>query len=87
MTKPRTIGQALTKVGEVLYVLPSVPADAPDELKDAIALRNAATVAGRCSCGAVIAEAGDTAQLMHEPGCVASDDAIAEILARHETGG
>jgi hypothetical protein len=34
-------------------VLPEIPDDAPVELKDALAVRNAASVAGECpSCGA-----------------------------------
>lgn len=39
--------------GPVVYVLPSIPDDAPDGVKDALAIRNACATEGRCpSCGA-----------------------------------
>jgi hypothetical protein len=39
--------------GRVLFVLPTIPDDAPEAVKDALAIRNAANVAGVCpDCGA-----------------------------------
>ena len=36
----------------VLYVLPSIPDDAPDGLKDGLAIRNVCMTEGRCpACG------------------------------------
>jgi hypothetical protein len=36
----------------VLYVLPSIPDDAPEELKNAVAIRNARAIEGLCpDCG------------------------------------
>ena len=49
--RPRIPG---TTSKRTLFVLPSIPDDAPEELKDAIAIRNACTTEGRCPvCGAI----------------------------------
>lgn len=40
--------------GRTLFVLPSIPDDAPDELKNALAIRNACATEGRCpACGSM----------------------------------
>lgn len=42
-----------TSRGRVLYLLPEIPVDAPEPLKNALAIRNAASAAGTCpDCGA-----------------------------------
>jgi hypothetical protein len=51
--RPRIPGTS-SRPPRVLYVLPAIPDDAPEELKDGLALRNACATEGRCpSCGAV----------------------------------
>jgi hypothetical protein len=59
-----------------LYVLPSIPDDAPAEFKNALAIRNAANVEMRCpDCGAEPYLVGRVA-----PG------AIAHLVFEHEHG-
>ena len=42
-----------TPSGRTLYVLPNIPDDAPEDVKNGLAIRNATNVAGVCpSCGA-----------------------------------
>ena len=36
----------------VLFVLPSIPDDAPDEIREGIARRRVVSVTGQCPCGA-----------------------------------
>jgi hypothetical protein len=44
----------MTQRGRVLYVLPSIPDDAPEQLKNALAIRNACATEGVCpDCGVV----------------------------------
>jgi hypothetical protein len=66
-----------------LIVGVSIPDDAPDELKSALARRNKANRTGRCTCGATfrIAVKGN-AVMTHADGCTATDEAIAEISKR-----
>lgn len=60
-----------------LYVLPPIPDDAPDELKNALAIRNACATEGRCpDCGVAGEVYRDTEYegiyhytFRHEPGC------------------
>jgi hypothetical protein len=48
--RPRIPG---TTRPRALYVLPAIPDDAPEQLKNALAIRNACAIEGRCpSCGA-----------------------------------
>jgi hypothetical protein len=74
--RPRVPG---TRRG-VLYVLPPIPDDLEPAVKDALALRNAATTNGRCpSCGAVgelaLVEHGIFSYTFrHEHGCDAVTD-------------
>jgi hypothetical protein len=70
--------------GRTLFVLPSIPDDAPDDLKDGLAIRNACATEGRCpACGAVPELSWDTDRLghltfRHEDGCpVFRDDGMA----------
>lgn len=67
-----------------LYVLPGIPDDAPEELKNGIALRNLCATQGRCpSCGAIgaVQPADDEHELvyhytfLHLPGCCVPTDA------------
>jgi ribosomal protein L32 len=67
------------RTGRTLVITPTIPDDASPELKDALAIRNAATATGRCpSCGAVAkivtpptpGGAGE-AWMAHEDGCPA----------------
>jgi hypothetical protein len=47
--RPRIPGTPSTRV---LYVLPDIPDDAPERLKNALAVRNTCAVEGRCpGCG------------------------------------
>lgn len=81
--RPRIPG---TRSGRALYVLPSIPDDLPEEVKDGLAIRNAASIEGRCpSCGARgEIEADDVHDRIfhlvfrHEPWCQALlDEAVA----------
>jgi hypothetical protein len=50
--RPRVPGTS-SKPLRVLYLLPEIPDDAPEELKDALAIRNACATEGVCpDCGA-----------------------------------
>jgi hypothetical protein len=50
--RPRVPGMTSRPL-RVLYLLPEIPDDAPEELKDALAIRNACATEGRCpDCGA-----------------------------------
>jgi hypothetical protein len=67
-----------------LFVLPSIPDDLPVETKNAIAVRNACSVRGRCpDCGAHGQLAGPDALgylhlvFLHERGCDALTDEAA----------
>lgn len=68
-----------------LLVLPSLPDGASHALKDAIATRNAASLSGRCRCGAEAILAGPDAigmmhlVFMHEDDCPAGDENILGI--------
>lgn len=66
------------KARRVLYVLPGVADNADPKLKNALAIRNAASVSGKCpSCGAVmqivLGESGraSEARIEHERDCPA----------------
>jgi hypothetical protein len=67
-----------------LFVLPAIPDDAPTDLKNAIALRNACATEGRCpACGTVPELEFDEHGIghltfRHEHGCpVLRDDEVA----------
>jgi hypothetical protein len=48
----RTRIPGMSRKGSVLCILPEIPDDAPEILKNALALRNACATEGRCpSCG------------------------------------
>jgi hypothetical protein len=65
--------------GRTLVVTPLIPDDASTELKNALAIRNAATRSGRCpNCGAVAnlvtpptLDGIGEARMAHEDGCPA----------------
>lgn len=67
-----------------LYALPLIPDDAPDEIKNGLAIRNAASVSGVCpDCGAVPEIRRDSeydriwhAVFEHGPGCRAITDGV-----------
>jgi len=71
--------------GRVLFLLPEIPDDAPEEFKNALAIRNAANVAGVCpECGARGELSGPDEHgflhltFEHEAGCgVFTDEAAA----------
>lgn len=84
---PKSTGRVTPRVTPaVVTVNPRIPDDAPTAIKNALAVRNAATVAGRCSCGAVAvfnrakterAPAGlAVLDMPHEPDCPAVDPAL-----------
>jgi hypothetical protein len=51
--RPSRIPGTSSRPLRALYLLPEIPDDAPEELKNAIAIRNACATEGRCpSCGA-----------------------------------
>lgn len=57
-----------------LYVLPAIPDDAPDTVKNALAIRNAASANGVCpSCGAT-------------PYLWQDNDGITHLTFEHEEG-
>ena len=74
-----------TRTGRTLLVLPGIPDDLEPRLKNALAIRNAATTAGRCpDCGAEpdlyldIHHAGvGHLVFRHEPDCHALTDQTA----------
>jgi hypothetical protein len=56
----------------VLYVLPAIPDDAPEELKNGLAIRNACATEGRCP------DCGVRAELQ------GPDDGIFYLVFRHD---
>jgi len=51
---------------DVAFVLPDIPDDASHSVKDALAIRNAASRSGRCRCGAEMEDNGrDEAGIQH----------------------
>jgi hypothetical protein len=69
--------------GEVVFGVPAIREDYPAELKTALGRRRQATFDGRCSCGAVLRVTRQGTQMEHEPGCIASDESLDAIVARH----
>ena len=73
------------RVGPVPALLPSINDDWPAALKDALAIRNAASLNGRCACGAVatVSPPGQDGVVHlvfeHEEEGLATDDAILRI--------
>lgn len=71
-----------------LYLLPVIPDRAPTALKDALGARNAASVSGKCGCGATGRVSGpDRDGLLHmvfehEADCPAHDRALAALMDR-----
>lgn len=70
-----------------VYVLPDIGDDQSPALKNALAVRNAASTSGRCACGAEVRlvgnlRPGEVSHLVfeHEDDCPASDDAIAALV-------
>lgn len=69
-----------TRARNVLYVLPAIPDDLADDLKNALAIRNACAVEGRCpACGATPTLHADDEHpgllhlvFAHEPDCPAA---------------
>ena len=65
-----------------LFVIPEIPDDAPSDVKNALAIRNTASVEGKCpSCGATPELRADPehqlvihATFRHEPWCGAMTD-------------
>ena len=76
--------------GKVMYVLPRVTPEMPDELAEAITRRRQATLEGTCACGGSrdrhtpAAKRGHVVHdtFWHEDDCIAHEDAINDILAR-----
>jgi len=74
--------------GRAICLVPPIPDDASPALKNALAIRNAASASGRCACGAegrIVGPDEDGAlhlRFEHEDDCTATDGAIAEILRR-----
>ncbi len=68
------------KSDRVLLVLPPIDDDLPADVKNALAIRNAASASGRCpDCGALgtierVAAGVFSATFRHEPGCGALTD-------------
>lgn len=72
-------------VGTIPVVVPKpAPADAPLEVREAIDDRRAATLHGRCRCGArrsVVRRHGQVRfEVAHAHDCSASDDGIVELV-------
>jgi hypothetical protein len=80
-----------TRRGPRLLLLPEISETMPPVLRDALAIRNAATVSGRCACGAVRQLDGpgpiqpDTvrwATFLHEADCPAGDEHVRRLWAQ-----
>jgi hypothetical protein len=69
--------------GGVMFGLPIIAEDYPADLKTALDRRRRATLAGRCECGAVLGVRRAGTVMHHQDGCIASDDSLDEIAARH----
>ncbi len=76
--------------GAVLYVLPTIPDDASSTLKDALGVRNAATVSRRCACDATGTISGPDSHgiyhlvFEHELDCPATNDNVRRLVARED---
>jgi hypothetical protein len=69
--------------GEVMFGVPVIREDYPAELKTALERRRRATFDGRCECGAVLRVTRQGTRMEHEADCIASDESLDEIAARH----
>jgi hypothetical protein len=75
--RPPRIPGTSSRPRRVLYLLPEIPDDAPESVKDALAVRNACATEGVCpDCGAVGELQSDAAlpgvfhlTFRHEPDC------------------
>jgi len=80
--RPRIPG---TRSSRVLYILPTIPDELDDETKNALAIRNACSVEGRCPCCGALGEIEPDAEyegiyhytFRHEPWCGALTDEAA----------
>ncbi len=87
MSNARSFRRVLNQE-KTVHVLPSIPDDASPALKDAIAIRNAASTTGRCQCGAEVEIVGRDeigvihALFVHEDDCPAADDNLDRLLAQ-----
>jgi len=76
-------GTELWMVGKILAGIPVLRDDYPADVKDAVDRRRRATLSGRCDCGARRQLVGHGLVFAHEPGCVAGDEQLDAVAARH----
>lgn len=85
MTVPKLVS-VLPNGGEVwvrdrvMFVLPSIPDGASEDLKNALERRRRATLTGRCDCGAVVTVTAAGINVAHKSGCPASDEVIRHLI-------
>jgi hypothetical protein len=96
MTGGFDLALAATWDGEtVAFVLPRIPDDAPEEIREGVARRRIVAINGRCPCGAELvlpnraarrkaARAGSFVRMRieHEDDCPAIDTALDEAIRR-----
>jgi len=77
-----------------LFLVPTIPDDAPGPVREGLARRRLATISGLCPCGArrpklsrqqlrwIRRKGADIHHLavLHEPDCMASDDNLATLI-------
>lgn len=77
------------------YLLSDIPKDAPHEVREGLARRRIAALAGRCPCGATVTLPSRAARrravrqrvslrivVEHEDGCPATEQALTQALRR-----
>ena len=79
-------GEELWQRGRVLFLLGSIPDDAPEQIKEGLARRRQVSLFGRCPCGArvgkikVSADGISHAPVLHEADCLAGDDNLIPLI-------
>lgn len=71
------------RLGDTLFVLPRVRDEMPEPMKNALTIRNLASITGVCSCGAKRHVRGSNPirlTFTHTDACPASDESIRELL-------
>jgi SEC-C motif len=75
--------------GGTVLLVPAIDVSWPAEIKNAVERRRRATLYGRCDCGEQVRPTTPTTggvaaePFPHEPGCPATDEALAELFARY----
>jgi hypothetical protein len=80
------LGAEIILRDDVVFVLPSIPDNAPPLVREGIARRRLAALEDECPCGGrsplnrAISASIDAVDFVHESGCLAVDDILVEAI-------